>query len=214
MSEFVWEPSPERVEQANVVRLWRKLGCESYHELHRVSIEEPERFWPTLIDDLGLEFSTPWERVLDESAGIEWATWFVGGRLNVATNCLHRHAERRPDDVAAVFLGEDGERRRANVRRAVPRDDAARRGAGRARRRARRSGRDLHADVPGGRGGVARVRARRGRAGPDLLGVRGARDRAAAGGVGREGRDLRRRVVPPRPLAADARDGRRRPSRR
>ncbi len=111
MSEFVWEPSADRVEQANVVRLWRKLGCASYHELHRVSIEEPERFWPALIDDLGLEFSTPWQRVLDESAGIEWATWFDGGRLNIATNCLHRHAERRPGDVAAVFLGEDGERR-------------------------------------------------------------------------------------------------------
>ena len=111
MSEFVWEPSPERVEQANVVRLWRKLGCESYHELHRLSIEEPERFWPAVIDDLGLEFSTPWERVLDDSAGIEWATWFVGGRLNVASNCLHRYADHRADDVAAVFLGEDGERR-------------------------------------------------------------------------------------------------------
>jgi acetyl-CoA synthetase len=111
MSKFVWEPSPERVEQANVVRLWRKLGCESYHDLHRLSIEEPERFWPALIDDLGLEFSTPWERVLDESAGIEWATWFVGGRLNIATNCVHRHAERRPDDVAAIFLGEDSTRR-------------------------------------------------------------------------------------------------------
>ena len=34
-----------------------------------------------------------------------------GGRLNIATNCVHRHAERRPDAVAAVFLGEDGTRR-------------------------------------------------------------------------------------------------------
>ena len=112
MSEFVWEPSPERVEQANVVRLWRKLGCETYHELHRLSIEEPERFWPALIDDLGLEFSTPWERVLDESAGIEWATWFVGGRLNIATNCVHRHAERRgyrPGDHALARLHERDE---------------------------------------------------------------------------------------------------------
>jgi acetyl-CoA synthetase len=116
MDDFVWEPSPERFEQANVVRLWRKLGCESYHELQRLSVEHPERFYPALIEDLGLEFSTPWEHVVDTSRGIEWATWFVGGRLNVATNCLHRWAERRPDAVAAVFLGEDGERRARTFR--------------------------------------------------------------------------------------------------
>ena len=111
MGEFVWEPTRERFEGANVVRLWRRLGCEGYHDLHRLSIEEPERFWPELIDDLGLEFARRWDRVLDTSDGIEWARWFVGARLNVATNCVHRWAERRPDDVAAVFLGEDGERR-------------------------------------------------------------------------------------------------------
>ena len=98
---------------------------------------------------------------------------------------------------------------RAHVRRAVSRDDAARRGARRARRRARRPRRDLHADVPRGRRGLACVRARRGGAGADLLGVRRARDRAAARGLRREGRDLRGRLVPARPPAADARDGRR-----
>ncbi len=113
---FVWEPSPERFEQANVVRLWRKLGCKSYHELHRLSVEDPDRFWPAVVEDLELEFSTPWEQVLDDSAGVEWAKWFVGGRVNVATNCLHRWAERRPDDLAAVFLGEDGERRARTYR--------------------------------------------------------------------------------------------------
>jgi acetyl-CoA synthetase len=116
VSEFVWAPSEERFEQANVVRLWRALGCADYHELHRLSIEDPERFWPAVIDDLGLEFTSPWERVLDDSAGIEWAKWFVGGRLNVATNCLHRWAARRPNDVAAIFRGEDGERRERTYR--------------------------------------------------------------------------------------------------
>jgi acetyl-CoA synthetase len=111
VSEFVWQPSHERFESANVVRLWRRLSCESYHELHRISIEDPERFWPVVVEDLALEFSRPWERVLDTSDGIEWARWFVGGRLNVATNCVHRWARTRPADVAAVFLGEDGERR-------------------------------------------------------------------------------------------------------
>ena len=33
---------------------------------------------------------------VDESRGPEWATWFVGGRLNLAWNCVHRwaHGER------------------------------------------------------------------------------------------------------------------------
>jgi acetyl-CoA synthetase len=116
MSEFVWSPTRERFEHANVVRLWRKLGCESYSELHRMSVEDPERFWPAVIEDLDLEFARRWDQVLDESDGIEWAKWFVGGRLNVATNCVHRWAARRPDAVGAVFLGEDGERRACTYR--------------------------------------------------------------------------------------------------
>ena len=39
---------------------------------------EPERFWPTVVDDLALEFSTPWDRVFDDSRGPEWTEWFVG----------------------------------------------------------------------------------------------------------------------------------------
>jgi acetyl-CoA synthetase len=116
VADVVWEPTPERIERANLTRLQRRLGCDSYAELHRVSIEEPERFWTTVVDDLGIEFSTPWERVLDDSAGIEWPRWFVGGRVNLAWNCLHRWAESRPDDVAAIFLGEDGTRRERSYR--------------------------------------------------------------------------------------------------
>ncbi|HSC90371.1 MAG TPA: AMP-binding protein [Gaiellaceae bacterium] len=111
MREFVWTPDAERLERANLTRLMRRLGVERYADLHRISIEEPERFWPELIDDLGLEFSRPWERVLDVSRGVEWATWFAGGRLSLARNCLHRWAERAPEAPAAVFLGEDGSRR-------------------------------------------------------------------------------------------------------
>src|SRR2546423_625001 len=38
----------------------RRLGVEGYHELHRISIEEPDRFWPEVIEDLGLVFSRRW----------------------------------------------------------------------------------------------------------------------------------------------------------
>jgi acetyl-CoA synthetase len=111
LRDVVWTPDAARLERANLTRLMRRFGVERYADLHRISIEEPERFWPELVADLGLEFSAPWERVLDDSRGIEWATWFVGGRLNLARNCLHRWAERKPHEPAAVFLGEDGTRR-------------------------------------------------------------------------------------------------------
>jgi acetyl-CoA synthetase len=107
---FIWRPPPELVEQANVTRLGRKLGAGDYHELHRISIEEPERFWPAVVEDLELEFSQPWDAVLDTSRGREWATWFTGGRVNVARVCLHRWAAERPDEEALVWQSEDGRR--------------------------------------------------------------------------------------------------------
>jgi len=95
-----------------VTRLARALGCAGdFHALHRLSVEQPEVFWPAVVEDLGIEFSQPWETVLDESRGIEWATWFSGARLNLAWNCLHKWAQGDLADAeAAVFRAEDGTR--------------------------------------------------------------------------------------------------------
>src|SRR5438094_8577711 len=107
--EIAWTPTPEVLEHANVVRLMRQLGVDDYRELHGRSAEDPEWFWPAAIEDMGLEFSQPWDRVVDLSRGPEWATWFVGGKLNLAWNCVHRWAERTPDVIAALWESEDGE---------------------------------------------------------------------------------------------------------
>ncbi|HEY8315479.1 MAG TPA: AMP-binding protein [Gaiellaceae bacterium] len=104
---FIWQPPPELIERANLTRLQRLLGAADYHELHRISIEEPGRFWPAVIDDLGLEFSHPFDTVVDSSRGPEWSTWFNGGRLNLARICVHRWAS---DEEALVGLYEDGVR--------------------------------------------------------------------------------------------------------
>jgi acetyl-CoA synthetase len=122
--EIVWSPSEETLARSNVARLMRKHGFEDYWELQRRSQSDLEWFWPAAIEDMGLEFSRRWDRVVDRSRGIEWATWFVGGKLNLAWNCVHRWAERRPDEIAAVFAGEDGDRREwtfAELSRAVTR---------------------------------------------------------------------------------------------
>jgi acetyl-CoA synthetase len=109
--DVIWSPDETVLERANVVRLMRRHGIDDYWDLVRRSQEEPEWFWPAAIEDMGLEFSQPWERVYDDSRGPEWTTWFLGGKVSIARNCVHRWAERRPDATAAVFLGEDGTRR-------------------------------------------------------------------------------------------------------
>ena len=108
MTDYVWTPSEDFLARANLTRLQRRLGVPDYKELHRISIEEPDRFWPAVIDDLGLEFSEPWHTVVDQSRGPEWAQWFVGGKLSLARVCVHQHAER--EEEALVGLYEDGTR--------------------------------------------------------------------------------------------------------
>src|SRR6476619_6446735 len=109
--DFIWSPTRADVESANLTRLARKLGVEGYVDLHRISIEEPEGFWPALIEDLDLEFSEPWEQVVDTSRGDEWATWFTGGKLNLAWNCVHKWAAGElAEEEAAIWHGEDGSR--------------------------------------------------------------------------------------------------------
>jgi acetyl-CoA synthetase len=108
---YAWTPSAAQLEAANVVRLARTLGCDDYASLHRLSIEEPDRFWRAVRGDLDLPFARDWDRVLDDSHGIEWTTWFEGGRLNLAEACVHRWARERAGEDAAVWQGEDGARR-------------------------------------------------------------------------------------------------------
>ncbi len=112
MTDVVWEPDAATLERAHVVRLMRRHGFETYRDLVERSIEDPEWFWPAAVEDLGLELAAPYERVVDLSRGPEWATWFVGAKLNVARNCVHRWASGpRADAEAVVGLAEDGGRR-------------------------------------------------------------------------------------------------------
>ena len=110
MPETVWTPDAETLEHANVTRLMRRHGIGDYSELVARSIEDPEWFWPAAVEDTGIEFSEPWTQLVDRSHGPEWSRWFIGGKLNIAWNCVHRWVKSRPDEPAAVFRGEDGAR--------------------------------------------------------------------------------------------------------
>src|SRR2546425_12319818 len=84
MAEIAWRPTPDYIDNANVTRLMRAHGIDSIDELRRRSVEDMEWFWDAVVKDLGIEFTTPYERVLDASAGPAWTKWFIGGRVKLA----------------------------------------------------------------------------------------------------------------------------------
>jgi len=58
-----------------------------------------------------LTWAQPWSQVLDWSDA-PFAKWFVGGKLNVAVNCLDRHVEAGYGDAVAYhWEGEPGDTR-------------------------------------------------------------------------------------------------------
>jgi acetyl-CoA synthetase len=79
-----------------------------YEALYQRAQDDPEGFWAE--QARSLDWIKPFDRVL------HWvephAQWFVGGRLNVAANCLDRHlAGPRRNKAALIWEGEPGDTR-------------------------------------------------------------------------------------------------------
>jgi acetyl-CoA synthetase len=109
MSEVIWEPEPGAAAQTNVGRFQAAHGIGSFDELLARSISDPAWFWGAVAEFLAIPFSTPYDEVLDTSAGIPWATWFTGGKTNLAAACVDRWVTETPDAQAVRWEGEDGE---------------------------------------------------------------------------------------------------------
>ena len=92
-------PPPEEFsEKARVGSL------EEYSQMYEAAAAAPEAFWAEQAKLLHW-FEAP-KKIL------EWkpphAKWFVGGKLNVAYNCLDRHLEKNANKPALMWEAEDG----------------------------------------------------------------------------------------------------------
>ena len=77
-------------------------------DIYAKAAKDPEAFWTGFAKEL--EWIAPWSKVL------EWnppdAKWFVGGKINIAANCLDRHVRTaRRNKAAFIWEGEPGDRR-------------------------------------------------------------------------------------------------------
>jgi acetyl-CoA synthetase len=97
--ERLFSPSKEVSDRAHI------KSMEEYRKLHRESLEDPEGFWGRLAQDI--EWFKKWDKVMVDDFANARHEWFVGGKLNVAYNCLDRHLNNgRKDKLAIMWEGE------------------------------------------------------------------------------------------------------------
>ena len=79
---------------------------EQYEALYAEAAKDPAAFWANQAETL--HWFRKWDTILEWNE--PFAKWFVGGKLNVAYNCLDRHLEtERRDKTAIIWEGEPGE---------------------------------------------------------------------------------------------------------
>lgn len=113
MSEPIWRPAPDRIARSNLtafmalVNARHGLSVRDYGELHRFSVEQPDKFWIAVWDFCEVIAEHRGETVVTGYDKMDGARWFPDARFNLARNLL-----RRNDDAEGVIaLQEDGPNR-------------------------------------------------------------------------------------------------------
>jgi acetyl-CoA synthetase len=101
MSEAKVYPVPESAKKRALV------NNEQYLSLYQKSIDNPEVFWGE--QGKRLDWITPFTKVKNTSFDYHNVSikWFEDGQLNASANCLDRHLEKRGDQTAIIFEGDD-----------------------------------------------------------------------------------------------------------
>ena len=82
------------------------IDKDTYETLYKQSVEQPDIFWSEQARAF-LSWQKPWDTVGVYDFYKGEASWFVGGKLNVAENCIDRHLATRADQAAIIWEGDD-----------------------------------------------------------------------------------------------------------
>ena len=82
------------------------INQDRYQAMYQQSIENPDQFWAEQAAKF-LQWETPWQTVCDYDFAKGAATWFGGGTLNVAVNCIDRHLPERANQTALIWEGDE-----------------------------------------------------------------------------------------------------------
>ena len=101
--EAIYPSNPDFIKKAHV------SGMDAYRALYERAKEKPEEFWGEMAEK-EIHWFQKWSHVFEWNP--PFCKWFVGGKTNIAYNCLDRHvAAGKRDKVALYFEGEPGDTR-------------------------------------------------------------------------------------------------------
>jgi len=83
-------------------------SMDEFERLVTEARDNPDGYWAKAAESV--HWFRRWDRVLDWDEP-PFAKWYVGGRTNVAYNCLDRHLPQRGSKPAIIWEGEPGETR-------------------------------------------------------------------------------------------------------
>lgn len=79
---------------------------EQYEQMYQRSIDDPDRFWGEIAGQF--HWHKKWNRVRQYTFTGDVSTkWFDGGQTNVCYNALDRHLEKRADQTAIIWEGNE-----------------------------------------------------------------------------------------------------------
>jgi len=108
--DIVWQPTPQQIEHANLTTFMRAYDIRDFDELMQRSVSDVGWFTDAVLKTLGIQFYTPYSKVVDLSEGIQFPKWCVDGKMNIVHNCVDKwamDAEWR-NKPAIIFEGEEG----------------------------------------------------------------------------------------------------------
>jgi len=113
--EVLWAPDPAAARSSTMARFARFVRQQrlvdiddlDYPALHAWSVDDLERFWAAAAEFLGVRFHARPEATY-RSLAMPGTDWFPGATLNYAEHALTDGPGRSTDDLAIVFVREDG----------------------------------------------------------------------------------------------------------
>ncbi|HET8707799.1 MAG TPA: acetate--CoA ligase [Pseudomonadales bacterium] len=82
------------------------ITLEQYQAWYQESVTAPDAFWAARANEF-LSWIKPFNKVHEGDFAKGEARWFIDGKLNVTINCIDRHLEKRGNQIAYIWEGDN-----------------------------------------------------------------------------------------------------------